>query len=53
MKATGTSHVLGPGEGFLVVCSPGGFDEYFRAVAAGDHDAIEEVSRRLGYSAAA
>ncbi len=35
---------------FLLVCSPGGFEDYFRAVAAGDEAAITEVSERLGYA---
>jgi mannose-6-phosphate isomerase-like protein (cupin superfamily) len=35
---------------FLLVCSPGGFEDYFRAVAAGDEAAIAEVSERLGYA---
>jgi mannose-6-phosphate isomerase-like protein (cupin superfamily) len=35
----------------LVVCSPGGFEAYFRALAAGDADAIAEASSRFGYAA--
>jgi mannose-6-phosphate isomerase-like protein (cupin superfamily) len=35
---------------FLVVYSPGGFEEYFRAVAAGDDEAMQEVARRVGYA---
>jgi len=35
---------------FLLVCSPGGFEDYFRAVAAGDEAAIAEVSRRFEYA---
>jgi mannose-6-phosphate isomerase-like protein (cupin superfamily) len=34
---------------FLSICSPGGFDHYFRAVAAGDSDAIAAISERFGY----
>ena len=34
---------------FLSFCSPGGFEEFFRAVAAGDGAAIAEVSARFGY----
>ena len=34
---------------FLVVCSPGGFEHYFRALAAGDADAIAAISERFGY----
>jgi mannose-6-phosphate isomerase-like protein (cupin superfamily) len=36
---------------FLVICSPGGFEHYFRAIAAGDHQAIAEISERFGYRA--
>jgi mannose-6-phosphate isomerase-like protein (cupin superfamily) len=35
---------------FLVICAPGGFEDYFRALAAGDGEAIEEVSSRFGYA---
>ena len=36
---------------FLSICSPGGFERFFRAVAAGDRKAIAEVSERFGYTA--
>jgi mannose-6-phosphate isomerase-like protein (cupin superfamily) len=36
---------------FLSVCTPGGFEHFFRAVAAGDGAAIAEVSARFGYKA--
>lgn len=36
---------------FLSVCSPGGFEDFFRAVAAGDRGAIAAVSERFGYEA--
>jgi mannose-6-phosphate isomerase-like protein (cupin superfamily) len=36
---------------FLSICSPGGFEHFFRAVAAGDGAAIAEVSERFGYRA--
>jgi mannose-6-phosphate isomerase-like protein (cupin superfamily) len=36
---------------FLVLCAPGGFENYFRAMAAGDAEAIAEVSERFGYAA--
>ena len=36
---------------FLSICSPGGFEHFFRAVAAGDGAAIAEVSARFGYKA--
>ena len=36
---------------FLSVCSPGGFEDFFRAVAAGDREAIAEISERFGYEA--
>ena len=34
---------------FLSVCAPGGFEHFFRALAAGDGAAIAEVSKRFGY----
>jgi hypothetical protein len=34
---------------FLVVCAPGGFEHYFRAVVAGDEETIAAVSERFGY----
>jgi mannose-6-phosphate isomerase-like protein (cupin superfamily) len=34
---------------FLSICSPGGFENFFRAVAAGDREAIAAVSERFGY----
>ena len=33
---------------FLVGCAPGGFEDYFRALAAGDEDAIAAVNERFG-----
>ena len=36
---------------FVSVCSPGGFEHFFRAIAAGDGKAIAEVSARFGYEA--
>lgn len=36
---------------FLCVCTPGGFEQFFRAVAKGDQQAIAEVSERFGYRA--
>ena len=36
---------------FLSICSPGGFEHFFRAVAAADGKAIAEVSERFGYKA--
>lgn len=36
---------------FLSICSPGGFERFFRAVAAGDSKAIAEISERFGYRA--
>jgi mannose-6-phosphate isomerase-like protein (cupin superfamily) len=35
---------------FLVLCAPGGFEDYFRAMATGDAEAIAEVSQRFGYA---
>lgn len=37
---------------FALVCTPGGFEEYFRAVAAGDEAAIAAASERFGYAPA-
>ena len=36
---------------FLSICSPGGFEHFFRAVAAGDGRALAEISQRFGYKA--
>jgi mannose-6-phosphate isomerase-like protein (cupin superfamily) len=36
----------------LVVCAPGGFEDYFRALADGDGEAIAAASERAGYRAA-
>jgi mannose-6-phosphate isomerase-like protein (cupin superfamily) len=36
---------------FLSICAPGGFEEFFRAVANGDQQAIAAVSERFGYRA--
>jgi mannose-6-phosphate isomerase-like protein (cupin superfamily) len=36
---------------FLSICSPGGFEHFFRAVAAGNAQAIDEISQRFGYDA--
>ena len=36
---------------FFSICSPGGFEHYFRAVATGDREAIAAVSERFGYEA--
>ncbi|MBV9338462.1 MAG: cupin domain-containing protein [Solirubrobacterales bacterium] len=36
---------------FLSICSPGGFEHFFRAAAAGDQEAIAEVAERFGYKA--
>jgi mannose-6-phosphate isomerase-like protein (cupin superfamily) len=38
---------------FLAAISPGGFEGYFRALAAGDDQAVGEVSERFGYRPAA
>jgi mannose-6-phosphate isomerase-like protein (cupin superfamily) len=34
---------------FLSICSPGGFERFFRALAAGDRAAIAAVSEEFGY----
>jgi mannose-6-phosphate isomerase-like protein (cupin superfamily) len=36
---------------FLSICSPGGFEHYFRAMAAGDGPGIAAISERFGYQA--
>ena len=36
---------------FLSICSPGGFEHYFRAIATGDRDVIAAISERFGYRA--
>ena len=35
---------------FLLLCAPGGFEDYFRAVAAGDEAAMAEAEHRVGYA---
>jgi quercetin dioxygenase-like cupin family protein len=35
---------------FLVAITPGGFEEYFRAMAAGDDARVAAVSERFGYA---
>ena len=34
---------------FLSICTPGGFEHFFRAVAAGDREGIAAISERFGY----
>lgn len=34
---------------FLIICSPGGFEHYFRAIASGDQETIAAISKRFGY----
>jgi len=36
---------------FLSICSPGGFEHFFRGVATGDREAIAAISERFGYKA--
>jgi len=36
----------------LVICAPGGFEDYFRGLAAGDEDAAGRASARAGYAPA-
>lgn len=36
---------------FLSICSPGGFEHFFRAMASGDTEAIAAISERFGYRA--
>jgi mannose-6-phosphate isomerase-like protein (cupin superfamily) len=38
---------------FLVLCAPGGFERYFRAVAAGEDEAIAAAAAEFGYEALA
>lgn len=38
--------------GFLLVCTPGGWEDYFRATVAGDAAAAAAVGERLGYAPA-
>ena len=37
---------------FILVCSPGGWEHFFRAVAAGDGATIAAICERFGYSEA-
>jgi mannose-6-phosphate isomerase-like protein (cupin superfamily) len=34
---------------YLIVCSPGGFEHYFRAVATGDEEMMAAICERFGY----
>jgi mannose-6-phosphate isomerase-like protein (cupin superfamily) len=36
---------------FMLVCSPGGWEHFFRAVAAGDEATIAAISERFAYAA--
>jgi mannose-6-phosphate isomerase-like protein (cupin superfamily) len=36
---------------FLLICTPGGFEHYFRALAAGDEELMAAISERFGYRA--
>lgn len=36
---------------FLVICAPGGFEDYFRALAADDSEGVAAASERAGYAA--
>jgi mannose-6-phosphate isomerase-like protein (cupin superfamily) len=38
---------------FLSVCTPGGFERFFRAMASGDRQAIADASAQFGYEAVA
>jgi mannose-6-phosphate isomerase-like protein (cupin superfamily) len=35
---------------FLAICAPGGFEDYLRALAAGDRDGVAAASARAGYA---
>jgi mannose-6-phosphate isomerase-like protein (cupin superfamily) len=35
---------------FLLVCSPGGFEDYFRSIAAGDESGMAAAALRTGYA---
>ena len=35
---------------FMVAIAPGGFEDYFRALAAGDDERVAAVSERFGYA---
>ena len=36
---------------FLLICTPGGFEHFFRGMAAGDTETIAAISQRFGYRA--
>lgn len=38
---------------FMAVMAPGGFEDYFRAMATGDDERVAAVSERFGYAPAA
>jgi quercetin dioxygenase-like cupin family protein len=35
---------------FLLLCSPGGFEDYFRSLAAGDESGAAAAAKRMGYA---
>jgi mannose-6-phosphate isomerase-like protein (cupin superfamily) len=36
---------------FVAICAPGGFEDYFRALEAGDEDGVTAAAERAGYAA--
>jgi mannose-6-phosphate isomerase-like protein (cupin superfamily) len=34
---------------FLLICSPGGMEQYFRGIAEGDEELVASVAARVGY----
>lgn len=34
---------------FLLICSPGGMEQYFRGIATGDNDLVAAIAQRVGY----
>ncbi len=34
---------------FLLICSPGGMDQYFRGIATGDNELVAAIAERVGY----
>jgi len=34
---------------FLLICSPGGMEQYFRGIAVGDNELVAAIAERVGY----
>lgn len=34
---------------FLLICTPGGMDQYFRGIATGDNELVSTIAERIGF----